>query len=168
MRFILSTRHLICVVLEGIYKVAQFGPLNGYPAGVGSDVLAFARKLQDEDFFDLFVERVRGCTFVDEDPYGRNVSYEVLDKIAESDSGIAMENNIAFAADSLWCEWAYVLDLDLKTFEVFKGFNENPLSEDARFRFLPVNRTDYHPVRLVAQWDFEHLPANLSSVPMEF
>ncbi len=155
-------------MLEGIYKVAQFGPLNGYPAGVGSDVLAFARKLQDEDFFDLFVERVRGCTFVDEDPYAWNVSHEVLDMIAESDSGITMQNHINFAADSLWCEWAYVLDLDLKSFEVFKGFNENPLSENCRFRFLSVERTDYHPVCIVAQWDFEHLPANLSSISLEF
>ena len=42
-------------------------------------------------------------------------------------------NDLDFAQDSLFCEWAYVIDFDTNTFEVFKGFNRTPLTEGERF-----------------------------------
>lgn len=38
-----------------------------------------------------------------------------------------------FLADSLFCEWAYIMNLDDQQFEVYRGFNKNP---NARGRML--------------------------------
>lgn len=37
-----------------------------------------------------------------------------------------MLNYIDFLYDSLFCEWAYIINLDENVFEVYKGFNKNP------------------------------------------
>lgn len=49
---------------------------------------------------------------------------------------IGLVNSEEFAADSLFCEWAYVIDLDKNTFEVYQGFNKKPIDKTERF-FLP-------------------------------
>lgn len=72
-----------------------------------------------------------------------------------------------FAADSLFCEWAYVIDLDKKTFEVFKGFNKKPLGKTQRFYYLQEQNKhheeqrgndQYYPVRLKKKYNLDALP----------
>lgn len=66
-----------------------------------------------------------------------------------------------FAADSLFCEWAYVIDLQKGTFEVYKGFNEELLRRGYRFFYLS-NRSDggYQPVKQVHEFDLNALPSD--------
>jgi len=57
-----------------------------------------------------------------------------------------------------------VIDLDKKTFEAYKGFNELPLDPSERFASAPRNqKTDgsygnYYPVKLVKKWKLDDLP----------
>ena len=39
-----------------------------------------------------------------------------------------MIDSHAFLADSLFCEWAYVINLDNSQFEVYRGFNQDPMA----------------------------------------
>lgn len=66
-----------------------------------------------------------------------------------------------FVADSLFCEYAYVIDLDKNTFEVYEGFIKTPLSEEDRFCFLQERRRDetYYPVKLVKSYALNSLPS---------
>ena len=76
----------------------------------------------------------------------------VVDKLIDSSN---------FAADSLFCEWAYVIDLDKKTFEIYNGFNQTPLNKNERFFGLEQegkHKTDYEPVGLLKSYSLRKLP----------
>ena len=83
----------------------------------------------------------------------------------DSPPGLTLNDDINFAADSLFCEWAYVIDLDKSTFEAYVGFNKEPLSPDDRFYFLmdkiPKDYSkQYYPIKLYpcAKWQLNKLP----------
>ena len=96
----------------------------------------------------------------------RDVGRDILDMIYNSDAGISLQNSLSFAGDGLFCEWAWLIDLDSNTFEAYEGFNETPLSDSDRFLFLEYsvnylcynNSGKYHPVVKVAEWSLDNLP----------
>lgn len=71
-----------------------------------------------------------------------------------------------FAADSLHCEWAYIVNLDADKLEAYRGFQKEP-HERGRFAALPprdeAGRKQmfgyaYYPIALVAEFDLNALP----------
>ena len=69
-----------------------------------------------------------------------------------------MHDDAAFAADSLFCEWAYVVDLDRAVFDVYRGFQKRA-HEEGRFAALPTDGTsEYVPIRLVVSYPLADLP----------
>jgi hypothetical protein len=186
----MGTRHLTCVVKGGEYKVAQYGQWDGYPSGQGSTILDFLHKAPegwerkidgctwidgdelkakwvecgadpDSDLVSFDVSSV----FAEKYPeLSRDTGARVLQLIADSDNGLKLENSLSFANDSLFCEYAYVVDLDKGTFEVYKGFNSNPL--DAGERFYSENpprysydKTPYYPVKHKFTFQLSSLPS---------
>jgi hypothetical protein len=79
---------------------------------------------------------------------------------AEGDELIWLNNSVDFAADSLFCEWAYLIDLDKNVLEVYQGFNNKPLNKDQRFSNMPKDREDseYYPIRMIKSYDLGNLP----------
>jgi len=183
----MGTRHLTCVVVDGEYKVAQYGQWDGYPDGQGAQILEF---LQTHDL-DHFREQVRQCQWATPedverawvacgaDPDSRWVTLDVGKEMRDTypqfsrDTGskvlsviyetpVLLENSLDFAADSLMCEWAYVIDLDKGVLEVYEGFNQEPLEDGERFADMPQVDRDrehtYYPVRLHSAWRLTSLP----------
>ena len=70
-----------------------------------------------------------------------------------------LHNQLDFAKESLFCEWAYVVDFDNGKFEVYEGFNKEPLTENDRFYFDGYKEDDgYYPVKKIAEFDLDNLP----------
>jgi hypothetical protein len=91
-------------------------------------------------------------------PYlSRNTASEILWQIAEGNVD-KLVNHENFAGDSLFCEWAYVIDLDKNTFEVYRGFNTTKIDETERFFHLQKEEGEYKPVTLLKSYDLYNLP----------
>jgi hypothetical protein len=182
----MGTRHLISVVKDGEYKIAQYGQWDGYPSGQGLDILEFLTNEMDRECFEYKLNKLSWATKKEikdmwiecgADPESEWVNLEVSDEfkkkypendrdtgsrilsiIQKSDKELKLDNNIDFAGNSLYCEWAYVIDLDKNTFEVYKGFNEKSLNEDERFYFLQTDNSKYYPVKHIVTFDLNNLP----------
>ena len=90
----------------------------------------------------------------------RDLGADILTNIANSnDNEMVLKNHIDFAGDSQSCTWAYIIDLDKGTFEIYKGFNTLPLTEDARFYRSPRDvGSQYYPVKLLVSFELNNLP----------
>ena len=151
----MGTRHLIAVQLDGEYKIAQYGQWDGYPEGQGMTTLHFLRSMDE----DKFKSALRNSSFISDDElmalwkqygadddgmvslsdadrmkkdhpeYSRDTSADILQMVQEHPEGMKLHNQIGFAANGLFCEWAWVIDLDKRTFEGYRGFGSNPLTE---------------------------------------
>lgn len=82
---------------------------------------------------------------------------ELVTLLIESNEPLLVSNSLDFASDSLFCEWCYVIDLDKEVFEIYKGFNEEALSENERFYFLQEKGKKYSPVKFFTSLSFEDI-----------
>ena len=180
-RFGMGTRNLTVVHIDGEYKIAQYGQWDGYPEGQGKTVLTFLRDKMDLERFKTALSK---CSYIARQEYddlrkqlgttkqvdamwkaypqfSRDTGAEILEIVQNHPNGIKLCDELSFAADSLFCEWAWVVDFDAGTFEGFEGFNKTPLTEEDRFYFLRgYEEGDYHGVRLVAKWGLDALPTD--------
>ena len=159
----MGTRHLTIVVKNKEYKVAQYGQWDGYPSGQGKTVYEF---LSTEDLIK-FSSEIDKITFIPKDTketfdarenpeLGRDIGSSVLYMIQAGEVS-RLFNMIEFAADSLYCEFAYLIDLDKWTLEVYKGFNKQPLNENDRFFSMSTNSDTYFPIKMVAIYNITDL-----------
>jgi hypothetical protein len=100
----------------------------------------------------------------------RDLGGKILEAVADSsDEEIILRNSIEFSADSLSCEYAYVIDLDANTLEVYKGFNTKELPAGHRFEKFTKELSDhkygdggesytYKHVRKVVEYPLDSLP----------
>jgi hypothetical protein len=183
----MGTRGMWGYVIEGEEKFA-YNHFDSYPSCLGAELLEHVR---GADLDDLR-EKSRALQLVtDETPptleqqermvalgaydgavsTGRPTEWYSLLRNTQGDPELTlkaglMEDGHEFAIDSLFCEWAYVIDLDAGQFEVYEGFQK---SAHDRGRF--ADRADpgllngsadgrtYYPVALVAQWPLDALPS---------
>lgn len=79
------------------------------------------------------------------------------DLTATIKSGFIIEAN-DFPLDSLFCEWAYVINVDTGEFEVYEGFQKTvPTAGLWAGQDVSISM-DYKPVHLVKAWPFKELP----------
>lgn len=176
----MGTRHLTCVFKDGSYKVAQYGQWDGYPSGQGNDILNFLRSnLDREKFFANLAQtyvpndaqiaqmnarlQAGGVSLVDLYPsLSRDTGGGILELIQNTTEPLPLFIKTNFAAESLFCEWAYVIDFDKGTFEVFEGFNKTPLAETERFYGVTSKEgaDGYQPVRHRKTYQLDALPTD--------
>ena len=79
------------------------------------------------------------------------------------DAGV-MPDGLAFASDSLFCEWAYIVDLDAGTLEVYKGLQQAPPTAGRFAGPCEPPATGYYPVNLVRTLSLSDLAQNPRSI----
>jgi len=109
-----------------------------------------------------FVTFPQADQFDEKWPYfSRDHGAKILELVHEATGKVLTRDQITFASESLYCEWAYVLDLDKKTLEAYQGFNKKPLPAGERFADFPIEETSvgtYFPVRHRATFSLDKLP----------
>jgi len=193
----MGTRHLIGVVLNGEYKVAQYGQWDGYFEGQGQNIVNFLLKKdniktlikglkkvrflepdgRDKEFIESYDSR---CPEWSNDPdnrtevekiwqekyLSRDLGSRVLTNIATSpkeEEQILLRNSISFAEDSVFCEYAYIIDLDKNVLEFYVGYNKTPLDKGERF-YKEESREGYYPIRLFKKINFCDLTPETGSL----
>lgn len=163
----MGTRYLTCVFINGDYKIANFGGHDGFPESAGAEIVDFLKRLNaSKAAMRRFIRKLGKCEFEGLTPLTRKSEapsgVAVLDYIMKAEPLIILENSISFAGNSLFCEWAYVIDMDKNRLEVFKGLNREPLSPSERFYGFDIEADDddpmYQPCRLLTSFDISSLP----------
>ena len=185
----MGTRNLTCVVVGGEFKVAQYGQWDGYPSGQGLTALEFLHVMDRNKFLqalsntyqpteeqinkwwndvgvnlsecDGWVTVSESHKFKSSHPsLSRDIGADILVMIEDSQESIPLVLSNNFAANSLLCKWAYVIDFDKNTFEVYEGYNKESLAKSERFYGYKVDESNgYEPVKLVKAYSLDYLPS---------
>ena len=177
----MGTRGLTMVIEQEKPVIAQYGQWDHYPSGQGATILDFLRK----NDLKAFREKLKNIRFINESEVeeidrkskadknynwikeypqmSRDVGGDILEMAMKHEGEFLLQDHSKFAGDSLFCEYAYVVDFDKNTFEIYKGFNKTPLVEgiDRFFSYFeqPEHRTDvYYPVKLLKSYSLDELP----------
>lgn len=184
----MGTRNLTCAIQDGEFKVAQYGQWDGYPDAAGVTILNFLNQVN----LAAFAKRLNTVSFVSDEEWNRrtteagfgdsmdmptferyktsfpwlnrDVGYKVFWELMKStDETIELRDDREFACDSLFCEWAYVVDMDRGVFEVYEGFNKDFKADCGVFADVPKVSADhrdeqYAKVRLVRSYSLTDLP----------
>ena len=109
----MSTRGAIGFIKNGIEKIAYNGH-DSYVSGLGKNLLSYLEGKSIEELNEIFDE------------------IKVTDREGGSDNfdpetGFAkeFEDYSSFLYNSLFCEYAYIINLDTKKLEFYKGYNKN-------------------------------------------
>lgn len=183
----MGTRGFTGFVVDGTEKIA-YQQFDSYPDGVGLAVLRWLRAARDDE--SAMAAAIRGIRLVSNDDVPSDEDVQRLSRF--TDLGVStqssrdwycllretqgrpalmiaagvMQDASDFVCDSLFCEWGYLIDVDTRTFEVYRGFQER---KHANGRFASrtprsqsgvasVTAVSYYPVALARSWSFDGLP----------
>jgi len=174
-----------------------YNHFDSYPDGLGKDVVAFCRQVGKLSGWEKLKELVKAVKMVEEDVkpskalqkrYKKfsdtNVSEQTLEewyvllRKCQMAGGLKaiyagqvshMIESAKFLKDSLFCEYAYIIDLDNMKLMFFEGFNKTPddnsplpFPQEDCYKDEPdyPNKKAYYPVRFVGSCSLNKIPRN--------
>ena len=136
----MGTRGLTQVILDGEYKISQYGQWDHYPSGAGVEVLDFLRTMDADEFKDklraldtspvdikaLYAELSANLTeagYADLDgaaifkrcypQFDRDMGPGILTSVYDGSV-----THVRVDLDKTWCEYIYTIDFDTGIFSV--------------------------------------------------
>jgi hypothetical protein len=190
----MGTRGLTGFVVNNQIK-AGYQQFDSYPGGVGVEVLNFCRTLDKPDSLIELRKKVMALKVVPENGNPTPEQFAELKKNGFADSGVStgsdwyaalrntqgkpaeilrsgfVTDSASFGNDSLFCEWAYVIDTDNNMLEVYKGFQtEKP--ETGRWKDAEPSESfgdrKYYGVALVALYRLSALPTDEEFLKLDY
>jgi len=180
----MGTRGIYGVHVGGIDKLA-YNHFDSYPSGLGNDILKQYKKLMKNKTLSEVKHLAIVLEGVDSEKPPTPKQKKLLSKYSnttvseQSDDDWyclmrELQGNIAetlrvglylpnedFILDSLFCEWAYILNFDTNKLEVYKGFQKKKHNK-GRFS-KGAKRDSYYPCALIAEYDLDKLPDDLEA-----
>ena len=180
----MGTRGFLGIVIDGQEKIA-YNHWDSYPSSLGADILTWLRTAITD--LDTVIEKARTLRVVPEHSTPTAEDIVSLNEYADTSVGDKMldnwyvllrrtQGNMAltleagvvedasgFANDSLWAEWGYIVDLDARVFEVYRGFQQSRHSSGRFADREPAMHAltgPYYPVALAASWPLNELPSD--------
>jgi hypothetical protein len=182
MGIIMGTRGSVGVIYQEKEKLG-YNQFDSYPDGLGKDILNIVTKINRENEWSILKDRISKLKNVGEreimdtrimekykkysdlsvseqklsDPYCLFRKIQGVDWIEKVYSGDLEDYplNNEFIKDSLFCEYAYLINLDTMKLEFYSGFQESP-QKDNRFG-QTINEDGYYPCRLVGLFDISDI-----------
>ena len=182
----MSTRGIYGFQIDGELKITC-SPHDSYPEGTGQVLLDAVRDLRMECGDDGLAATIRALRCVPPDfriqdsdirransllppgqlradrlPIGGAATIQDLfpafsGRIKDAINFGIVPDCLSFAADGLFCEWGYVVDLDAMIFEVYVGFLEERHSR-GRFAALDRAQDQYAPIAGLVAWPIDSIP----------
>ena len=175
----MGTRGLYGIRKNGIDK-ATYNHWDSYPDWLGREVISFCKYNSIENldkFFNLIElvdenstptkEQVEYCTSLgleDTDLHNRDLydwyclihnlqgNFNLYQKLIDNHNLIYMTDYITFIEDSLFCEYAYIINLDDNVLEFYKGFQHEPQNGNrygTESTYEGHDGTKYYPCKLI-------------------
>ncbi|MGB9846469.1 MAG: hypothetical protein ACPLRH_03075 [Desulfotomaculales bacterium] len=175
----MGTRGAYGFRIDGMDKVT-YNHSDSYPSWLGNNIVVFIKSTPHEKM----VEAARRIILVNADskPTPDQIeeckkyadltvskrSYEdwyCLLRDAQGDLNAYLDglrymiDDRDFLADSSFCLWAYIVNLDEKIFEVYRGCQKER-DKNPRNRYRNMEKCDekYYPVKLVAEFPLDGIP----------
>lgn len=137
----MSTRGALGVRMNGIDKVG-YNHFDSYFEGLGNELLCFLKGKNIKKLIDIYekIEFVGNGDVWNWDKGQINQEFEDCHE---------------FLKDSLFCEYAYIINLDTNKLEIYKGFNQHE-NADGRYAKECVDKEKrYFGVRLFEEIDLK-------------
>jgi len=159
----MGTRGAYGVRIDGVDKVI-YNQYDSYPGGLGEDIYGFLRKIQEYYGWRTLISAARNIK--EAEKITKQTDYSWFDAcgglgpLARVLQAGCYRDSSTFLLDSLFCEWAYLVNLDEGTFEVYEGFQKSP-HDKGRYARLPVKDLTsgtYYPVALIKTLLLDTLP----------
>lgn len=168
----MGTRGAYGFFKDGINKVS-YNHFDSYPSGLGAEVMEFIKATPDDQLGEVFssivmvnendmptVEQIDQCKkFANLNVGSQRIDdwycllREAQGNLSSLRNGLRyMIDNKDFLADSLFCEWAYIINLDTRKLEVYKGFNKSANGK-GRYAALQSRHKEYYGVDLIVEID---------------
>ena len=172
----MSSPYLTMIKYDGEIKIAHIHWFNGYPENVGIRFMRLLRK----DACCLLRQNLHNYKILEESAYKQYLIYgfapdeEAIQKDYPSfvfEGGDVLLERLMSGAEAISCYriehaykgdicWAYMIDYDTMTFEIYKGFNREPLKPTERFFYDGQRNGSLYPIRLMHSYHLNALPTD--------
>jgi len=175
----MGTRGAVGFLSNGIEKIT-YNHFDSYPEGLGNGVLNFLHTIINIEELKI---KVNNIILIDEkvEPTIKQIKQCIAAKTVDMEVSEQsykdwycllrhaqgnlekyievrlMPDSKDFLLDSLFCEWAYIINFDTNKLEIYKGFNKNKNTE-GRYVNVKVPENGYYGVKLISEIDLFNLP----------
>lgn len=149
----MSTRGLWGFLIDGETK-ATYNHFDSYPSDLGNIIKNFILD-NDKDEIKSIAKIIK---LVEQTDKNYDLLYDAQNNPQIYIDGLFNEmiDSINFILDSLFCEWAYIINLDTEKLEIYKGFQESP-PKNNRYGSDKMDNQGYFPCEMIKEIPFNEL-----------